>query len=353
MTNLEDFASYHKFADVHGVRLHYVEMGEGPLVILVHGFPELWYSWRHQLPTIAKQGFRVVAIDQRGYGSSSKFGQTDQYRLRCMVDDLVGLIEVLGETSATLIGHDWGAAVAWTAAWLHPNVVDGVVGIALPFSGRGQIALPGNPFGEFPPSQIDRVISGPDKIFYQVHFGAMSTIFDEIESDITGWLKGITWSVSGEALAAAGYAPDGIDPVEFIRASPMCLPPGTEMRSQFVLPKTMPEWFTEVDLTVFVDALQRSGFAGPLSYYHNMEQNWHDLEAYVGKPVQSPAMFIGGEYDVCTHWGAEAIEQAPQHIPNWLGSKIVAGAGHWIQQEKPVATNAIIGEFLRAIHSSE
>lgn len=351
MPQLEDFAPYHKFANVRGVRLHYVEMGEGPLVILVHGFPELWFSWRHQLPAIAAQGFRVVAYDQRGYGSSSKFGGTDRYRMRYLVEDLVGLIAALGEETAILIGHDWGAPVVWTTAWLHPEVVDAVAGIAVPFSGRGQVALPGNPFGELPPSQMDQIISGPDKDFYQVLFGRMTAIFDEIEDDLAGWVKGITWSVSGDALAAAGYSPDGIDPVEFIRASPMCLVPGTQMRSQFAMPETMPEWFTEADLAVFVDALQMSGFAGPLSYYYNMENNWHDLEPFVGKPVECPAMFIGGEYDVCTHWGADAIEQAPKHIPNWLGSKIVAGAGHWVQQEKHQETNAILTEFLTTIRA--
>lgn len=349
MPKLDDFAPYHKFVNVQGARLHYVEMGKGPLVILVHGFPELWYSWRNQIPAIAKQGFRVVAYDQRGYGSSSKFGDARHYSLCSLVADLVGLISALGEETAILIGHDWGAPVVWTAACLHPELVDGVMGIAIPFSGRGQIALPNNPFGELPPSQIDRIISGPDKEFYQVRFGEMTSIFDEIECDLRGWVRGITWSVSGQALAAAGYAPDGVDPVEFIRASPMCVPPGTAMRSQFATPETMPDWFTEADLDVFVDALQMSGFAGPLSYYRNMEQNWQDLEAIVGKPVQSPAMFVGGEYDVCTHWGADAIEQAPQHIPNWLGSRIIAGAGHWIQQEKPDDTNVVIAEFLNKV----
>ena len=204
MANLQDFETCHRHVNVRGVRLHYVEKGEGPLVVLIHGFPELWYSWRHQIPAIAAQGYRVVAVDQRGYGSSSKFGGPDQYRLRHMVDDIVALIAALGDESAILIGHDWGAVVAWTAAWLHPEVVGGVVGIAIPFSGRGQIALPGNPFGELPPSQIDPIISGPDKIFYQEHFGGMAAIFDEIEVDLARGVNGITWSVSGAALAAAG-----------------------------------------------------------------------------------------------------------------------------------------------------
>ncbi|CAM4196160.1 alpha/beta hydrolase [Novosphingobium lubricantis] len=346
---LNDFTPFHKFVDVRGVRLHCVEMGEGPLVILVHGFPESWYSWRHQLAAIARQGYRVVALDQRGYGSSSKFAWTDSYRIGCMVDDLVGLIAALGEKTAVLVGHDWGSVVAWTTAWLHPEVVAGVVGIAVPFSGRGQVALPGNPFGERPPSEIDRIISGPDKDFYQVRFAEMTDIIDEIEADVRGWVGGITWSVSGDALSAAGYSPDGHDPVEFIRASPMCLTPGTTMRAQFAMPEIWPDWFTEADLDVFVDTLQMSGFSGPLSYYHNMENNWRDLAEFAGRSVTSPSLFIGGEFDVCTHWGADAIAQADQHMSNWMGSRIVSGAGHWIQQEKPGEVNSILLEFLHSV----
>ncbi len=129
----------------------------------------------------------------------------------------------------------------------------------------------------------------------------------------------------------------------------MCLTPGTTMRAQFAMPEIWPDWFTEADLDVFVDTLQMSGFSGPLSYYHNMENNWRDLAEFAGRSVTSPSLFIGGEFDVCTHWGADAIAQADQHMANWMGSRIVSGAGHWIQQEKPGEVNSILLEFLHSV----
>jgi pimeloyl-ACP methyl ester carboxylesterase len=339
----------HQLLNVNGVRIHTVEEGDGPLVILVHGFPELWYSWRFQMPAIADAGYRVVAIDQRGYGNSSKFWRTDAYRILRMVDDLVGLVSALGEKQAVIIGHDWGAPVVWTAAWLYPKIFRGVIGMSVPFSGRGLIALPGNPFGERPPHEIHKIISGPDLDFYQVYFSTLDPIINEIESDLRSWVRDLTWTVSGDALVEAGFSLQGGDPVEMIRAGALCLKPGERMRDRFVTPKTMPSWFSEDDLNVYVDALERGGFSGPLSYYYNLENNWHDLAAQEGKPLEVPALFIGGEYDVATWWGAEALERASEVMPNWMGSKIIKGAGHWIQQERAEETNTAVLEFLRAI----
>lgn len=334
-----------------GVRLEYAEMGEGPLVILVHGFPELWYSWRHQIPAIAADGYRVVAINQRGYGQSSKFWHVNKYSLAELVADLVKLVAALGETKAILIGHDWGAPVVWTAAWRFPKIFTGVLGMSVPFSGRGQIALPGNPFGEHSPDAIHRIIAGPDLDFYQVYFSQLTGIIDEIEADVRSWLRDLTWTVSGEALAGIGFSLEGADPVEMIRGGALCMERGAKLKDRFLTPEKMPDWFTDDDLDIFVTALQGGGFSGPLSFYHNLQRNWEDLAPMEGRLLESPAMFIGGEYDVATWWGAEAIERAGEYIPNWLGSHVLAGAGHWIQQEKPEETNALVLNFLRQLRS--
>lgn len=339
----------HRLVDVNGVRLHAVEQGEGPLVILVHGFPELWYSWRFQMPAIAQAGYRVVAIDQRGYGRSSKFWQPDAYRIHPLVADLVGLVQALGESQAILIGHDWGAPVVWTAAWLHPEIFTGVMGMSVPFSGRGLIALPGNPFGERPPHEIHRAISGPDLDFYQVHFSALDGIIVEIERDLRRWVRDLTWTASGAGIAGAGVDFSAGDPIELIRGSAFCLKPGERMCDRFMTPAVMPAWFTESDLDIYVDALERGGFSGPLSYYRNLDNDWHDLAPMQGKPMTVPAMFLGGEFDVGSWWGTEAIARAPEVIPNWLGARIVKGAGHWVQQEYPDETNAAVLDFLRAL----
>lgn len=342
-------ARKHDLVNVNGVRIHTVEEGEGPLVILVHGFPELWYSWRFQLPAIAKAGYRVVAIDQRGYGRSSKFWDPDAYRIHRMVDDLVGLVGALGYKDAILIGHDWGAPVVWTAAWLHPKLFKGVMGVSVPFAGRAIVGFPGSPFGEVPPVEIHKVMAGPGQDFYQEYFGALTNVITEIEADLRGWLLGLTWIASGDYVASSGLQLDGADPVALTRASALCVEHGKRMCDRFAMPDKMPAWFTEADLDVFADALERGGFAGPLSYYRNIENDWNDLAPQQGKPLEVPAMFLGGEYDVGTWWGAEALARAPEVIPNWMGSRILKGAGHWIQQEQPEETNAVILEFLRAL----
>jgi pimeloyl-ACP methyl ester carboxylesterase len=331
------------------VRLHVAEQGEGPLVLLVHGFPELWYSWRFQLPAIAAAGYRAVAFDQRGYGASSKFWQSDAYRIGRLVGDVIALVAALGEREAILIGHDWGAPVAWTTAWQHPESVRGVLGMSVPFSGRGLIALPGNPFGERSPHDVHRSVAGPDLAFYQEYFGGLGPVIDEIECDLRSWVRDLMWTVSGDALAASGFSLSGADPIQLIRASALCLKPGARMRERFATPERMPDWLSERDLDVFVDALERGGFAGPLSYYHNLDNDWAELEPMRGKPLAPPAMFLGAEYDVATWWGAEAIERAPEFMPNWMGSRVLKGAGHWLQQERAAETNAVVLEFLRAL----
>jgi epoxide hydrolase A/B len=339
----------HHLVSAAGARLHVVEQGEGPLVILAHGFPELWYSWRYQLPVIAAAGYRAVAFDQRGYGRSSKFWQSDAYRIHRLVGDVVALVSALGERQAILIGHDWGAPVVWSAAWLHPRVFRGVLGMSVPFSGRGLIALPGNPFGERSPDQMHAAIAGPGRDFYQVYFSALGAIIDEIEHDLRAWVRDLMWTVSGDALAASGFTLAGMDPVELIRASALCVPHGQRMRERFASPAKMPAWLSDADLDVFVDALERGGFGGPLSYYRNLQNDWQDLAPLQGRPLEVPAMFLGAEYDVATWWGAEAIERAREVIPNWLGSRVLKGAGHWLQQERAAQTNAVVLEFLRAL----
>ncbi|MBI4696798.1 MAG: alpha/beta hydrolase [Gammaproteobacteria bacterium] len=339
----------HQLLNVGGTRLHVVEEGEGPLVVMVHGFPELWYSWRFQLPALAAAGYRAVAFDQRGYGRSSKFWQTDSYRISRLVNDVVGLVHALGEKEAVVIGHDWGAPVAWCSAWRHPEIFRGVIGMSVPFSGRGIIALPGNPFGEIPPHEIHRAVAGPDQLFYQEYFSTLGPIIEEAEVDLRGWVRDIVWTVSGEALAGAGISFAGQDQVALIRGSALCVPHGARMRDRFMTPERMPAWFTEKDLDVFVEALEGGGLAGPLSFYYNLENDWHELADLAGTPLTPPAMFIGAEYDVATWWGEEAIARAGEVMPNWRGSHILKGSGHWLQQERAEETNALVIEFLKGL----
>lgn len=339
----------HRFLNVNGTRVHAVEAGEGPLVLFLHGFPELWYSWRHQIPAVAAAGYRAVAIDQRGFGRSSKFWSPDAYRIHRLVEDVVGTVHALGGERAVVIGHDWGAAVAWTAAWLYPRVFRGVMGMSVPFSGRGLIALPGSPFGERRPVDLHREIAGPGMDFYQTYFGTLGAVIEEIEADLRGWIRDLVWGVSGEVMTAMGQPLPVDDPIPLIRASGLCIPHGAKMRDRFPAPAKQPDWFTEADLDYFVREFEGSGFSGPLSYYRNLDQDWQDLANIADRPLEVPAMFLGSDFDIATWWGAEAVARAAERIPNYLGSRMLQGMGHWIQQEQPDQTNAVILDFLTAL----
>lgn len=344
----------HRMIQVNGARIHAVEEGEGPLVVMIHGFPESWYSWRHQLTALAAAGFHAVAIDQRGYGQSSKFRDNDQYRIGKLVDDVLGVIDAYGEKTAFVVGHDWGAPVAWTFAWLHPQRCRGVIGISVPFADRALIGLPGNPWGAVRPAEYHKVVTGPGRVFYQDYFGEQTAVIDEIESDLRGWLRSIIYTVSGEgvgelvAMAAAAGAPP-MSALETLRHGPLCMPEGAKLKDAFLNPPTLPAWLTEADLDFYVGEFERSGFGGPLAYYHNVDKAWDDLAAQAGKPLTPPAYFIGSDFDVGTQWGVENVEQAAQRMPNYRGSHLFTGVGHWIQQERPEETNRLMIEFLRSV----
>ena len=209
--------------DVAGARVHCVEAGEGPLVILVHGFPESWYSWRHQIPAIAAAGFRVVAIDVRGYGRSSKPLAVEDYRMVRLVADNVGLVSALGETTATIIGHDWGAPIAWNSAMLRPDVFTAVAGLSVPFS----------PPGEIRPSVAMRAMAG-DEEFYVEYFQEPGRAEAEIEADVRGWLLGFMFSGSGDA-----------PPPDPSKGTIATIPRGAKMRDRFSFPDQLPAWLTE------------------------------------------------------------------------------------------------------------
>ena len=340
----------HSIVRANGIRIHAAEAGKGPLVLLVHGFPELWYSWRHQLPALADAGYRAVAIDQRGYGRSSKLHDPAAYRISKLVADVCAVVGALGEKTAVIVGHDWGAPVAWTAAWTHPEIFRAVVGVSVPFSGRGLVALPGSPFGEVRPSEIHRRIAGEGRDFYQDYFATLGPIIDEIEEDVRGWIRDIVYTFSGDPpIPAEALAFAAKDPAGFIRASAACIPHGTRMRDRFLAPERMPAWFTEEDLDYFTSEFERTGFAGGLSYYRSIEVSWEELAPMEGKPVTVPALFIGGERDAPTLWGAEALAATAKHLPRYAGNVIVRGSGHWIQQERPAETNRALVEFLRTV----
>jgi pimeloyl-ACP methyl ester carboxylesterase len=310
--------------DADGIRVHYVEAGHGPLVVLVHGFPESWYSWRHQLPALAEAGYRAVAVDVRGYGRSSKPTEVEDYRMVRLVADNVALVRALGAEHAAIIGHDWGAPIAWTSAMLRPDVFRAVGGLSVPFS----------PPSEHRPLAVMRAMAG-DEEFYVEYFQEPGRAEAEIEADVRDWLLGFYFTASGDA-------PDP-DPAAGTIAT---IPRGALMKDRFRRPASMPGWLTEADLDVYTSEFEHGGLRGPLNRYRNIDRDWEDLAAWRGAAIHVPALFIGGDRDGPTIWGAPAIAAFPQTLPRLHRSIVLEGCGHWTQQERPDEVTAAIVDFL-------
>jgi pimeloyl-ACP methyl ester carboxylesterase len=345
----------HQTVTANGRRIHLVEAGEGPMVLMAHGFPESWYSWRHQLSGLADAGYRAVAVDMRGYGRSEKPPRIDDYRITELVADMVGVVAALGAGMAVIVGHDWGAPVAWTAAWTRPDVFTAVAGLSVPFGGRGLMALPTSPFGERRPSEVEREIAGPDKLFYQEYFTiAPGNAEREIERDVRGWMDAAMYSFSASPplppeVAAIDFASLPDEHLALVlRETPMCFPPGTEMRAGMALPPEgpLPVWYTQADVDFYVEEIERTGLTGGFNYYRCMDLNWELLAGMEGRPLEVPGLYIGGDRDIVTMWSGSAIKRFGEHCPQARPPVIIAGAGHWIQQEKPAETNAALLEFL-------
>lgn len=315
----------HRSLSANGIRIHAVEQGEGPLVLLVHGFPESWYSWRHQLTALAEAGYRAVAIDVRGYGRSSQPSAVSAYRMLCHVGDNVAVVQALGAETAVVVGHDWGAPIAATSALLRPDV----------FTGLGLLSVPYAPRGRIRPLEAFRALGG-DEQFYMEYFQEPGIAEAEIEADVRSWLLGFYYTASGDAPRRE----DG--------QTMATVPAGGELRDRLTVPDVLPEWLTEADLDLYVGEFERAGFAGGLNRYRNLDRDWEDLAAFAGQPIRVPAVFVGGERDGPTRWGARAIERFPETLPNLYASHVLDGCGHWTQQERPADVNRILIEFLES-----
>lgn len=305
-------------------RIHLVEQGTGPLVLLVHGFPESWYSWRHQLPALAAAGYRAVAVDVRGYGRSSRPGDVAAYRMLELVEDNAAVVHALGERSAVVVGHDWGATIAANSALVRPDV----------FRAVGLLSVPYSPRGGPRPSEVFAGMGGAEE-FYVSRFQEPGRAEAEIEPDVRGWLAGFYAALSADTMPA----PDAPDP-HFARR-------GGTLRERF--PAGRPGWLGEEDLDVYAGEFERTGLSGALNRYRNMDRDWEDLTAFDGAPVTQPSLFLGGALDASTTWMADAIAAYPTTLPGLAASHVLDGCGHWIQQERPDDVNRILTNWLDAL----
>lgn len=317
----------HRTVEAPAGRLHLVEQGTGPLVLLVHGFPESWYSWRRQLPALAAAGYRAVAIDVRGYGRSSKPAATDAYRMLDLVADNVAVVRALGEESAVVVGHDWGSSIAAASALLHPETVRAVGLLSVPY------APPGGPR----PTEVFDQVGGPEQEFYVSYFQEPGRAETEIEPDVRSWLAGFYAALSADTMPADDE-PD-----------PHFVAPGGRLRDRFPTGPS-PSWLTEEVLDVYAGEFERTGLTGALNRYRNLDRDWEDLAPYRGAPITQPALFVGGTRDASTTWMADAIDAHATTLPALSASHLLDGCGHWVQQERPDEVNRLLTDWLATVH---
>ena len=321
----------HRVVETNGIRLHVAEQGAGPLVVLCHGFPESWYSWRHQLPALAQAGFHAVAPDMRGYGQSGWPEAIDQYTLFHLVGDMVGLLDALGEESAVIVGHDWGAPVAWHAALLRPDRFRAVVGLSVPYRPRGSAR---------PTTVMPR---NAEALFYQLYFQTPGVAEAELERDVRASIRRLLYSISGDAPRRESGTgnPETVGMV----------PRSGGFLSRTADPSSLPPWLTEADIDVFAAEFTRSGFRGGLNWYRNIDRNWELLAPFAGARVTVPALYVAGDRDLVVAFRGmdQLIPNLRRFVPDLRQTLMLPGCGHWTQQERPREVNAAMVDFLRTL----
>jgi pimeloyl-ACP methyl ester carboxylesterase len=308
---------------VNGIEMNVAEYGAGPLVLMCHGWPELWYSWRHQLVALAAAGFRAVAPDMRGFGRTSAPDDVSAYTILHNVGDVVGLVAALGETRALIVGHDWGAPVAWHAALMRPDLFPAVVAMSVPHRRRGAM----------PPLEVLRKAGKSD--YYYLYFQTQEAE-DEFARDPRFTLRRVLTIGSGDTPREQKMS--------------MYVDRQQGFLGQRRDPLPLPSWLTEADVDVFADEYRRSGFRGGLNWYRNIDRNWALTAPWHDAKITQPALFIAGTNDavITGSMGKRALDEMGDVVPNLKRKLLIEGAGHWIQQERPDAVNAALIEFARA-----
>jgi pimeloyl-ACP methyl ester carboxylesterase len=321
----------HRFVEANGIRIHVAEQGEGPLVVLCHGFPESWYSWRHQLWALAGAGFHAVAPDMRGYGQTDRPDEIDKYTIFHLVGDMVGLLDALGAESAVIAGHDWGAPVAWHAALLRPDRFRAVIGLSVPFRSRGPVP---------PTTAMPRT---DDAMFYQLYFQEPGVAEAELERDVRLSLRRLLYSASGDA--PRGGAPSGN------RDAVGMVPRRAGFLSGMADPRPLPPWLAEADIDFYAGEFARTGFRGGLNWYRNIDRNWELLAPFAGAHVTVPALYIAGDRDLVVAFRGmdQLIPNLSRFVPQLRKTIMLSGCGHWTQQERPKEINAAMTEFLKSL----
>ena len=314
----------HRTVETNGIRMHVAEQGTGPLVILCHGFPESWYSWRHQLAALAAAGYHAVAPDMRGYGQTDAPAEIEAYTLLHLVGDMVGLVGALGEKSAVIVGHDWGAPVAWHAALLRPDVFRAVIGLSVPYRPRGSV----RPTTVMPKTD--------EAMFYQLYFQTPGEAEAELERDVRATIRRLAYSGSGDA--------PGRGSLGMVRRGGGFLYGSTD-------PATLPPWLTTADIDFYAGEFGRTGFRGGLNWYRNIDRNWELLAPFAGAVVIVPALYVAGDRDLVVRFPGmdQLIPNLSRFVPQLRRTVMLPGCGHWTQQERAREVNDAMLEFLKEV----
>ncbi len=316
----------------NGIELHYVEHGSGPLVLFCHGWPESWYSWRHQLQAVGDAGYRAVALHMRGYGKTTQPEDVEAYTISSLVGDVVGSVVGLGESEAIVVGHDWGGPVAWYSALMRPDVFRAVAVLSVPF----------NP--PFPlPAGIDlndvMRESAAGRQYYRLFFQEQGVAEADFERDVRKSMLGVLYVFSGDIVRdqihEIGW--DGHFPID------------ETMTEQFVIPEKLPEWLTEADLDFYVKEHTAAGFSGGFNWYRNIKRLPAHLAPFVGKSLEQPALYLYGEHDLVAGNTPEALHSMQATLPDLRKCLKFEGAGHWLQQERADEVNKELIEFFASL----
>ena len=324
MTTASEFADItNRRIATNGIELNIAEQGDpdAPLILLLHGFPESWFSWRHQFAPLAAAGYHVAAPDMRGYGDSDKPGEISAYNQIEVANDIKGLVGALGYSTAIVIGHDWGAPTAWNCALWHADTFTAVGALSVPYSPRSPVP---------PLDAMQAFFAG--KFFYQLYFQTPGVAEAEFEADVRTALRKFYHLASGEMDLNTYQEKSEHD----------------DMLTSLIDPAQMGAWLSDRDLDFYVDEFSRSGFAGPLNYYRNHNLTW-ELSADRPTEIRQPALFVAGERDGVIAMAGPALENMPTFVTDLRTNVLIPKIGHWTQQEDPRAVNAHLLDWLQGL----
>lgn len=315
-----------RFVESNGIAMRIAEAGTGPLILLAHGWPESWYSWRHQITMLADAGYHVVAPDMRGYGETDKPAAVDDYDIEHIAGDLVGILDALNEETAILVGHDWGAIVAWSTVLLHPSRFTALIAMSVPYGGRVAQS----------PMESWRQAFGENFFYILYHNEAEGVAEAEYDGDPRGLISRLYLSPNSPREPATITDPH--------RSAGGWI-------GRLGAAKGLPDWLRQEDLDYVVAQFENAGFRGGLNYYRNFHRNWEITEPLQGATIKVPVLFIAGSRDSVIAGGDKesltaTISRATEDLRDVV---LIPEIGHWVQQEAPEQTNAAMMEFLNTL----